>query len=130
MADILRRLNVRVTGSGERVLVLAHGFGSDQSVWNPMLTHMEGPHRTLVFDLACAGTVPSCRTDCYPNLDAYTDDLLQILDVLNIERCTYVGHSMGASIGVLASVRRPRLFDCLVLISFSPRYVGQNTLFT
>lgn len=123
MASILRRLNVRVTGYGERVLVLGHGFGSDQSVWNPMLAHMEGPHRTVVFDLACAGTVLGFRAERYPDLDAYADDLLQILDALNIERCTYVGHSMGASIGVLASIRQPRLFDHIILISFSPRYV-------
>jgi pimeloyl-ACP methyl ester carboxylesterase len=32
-ASVLKRNNVKVTGSGEKVILFAHGFGCDQNMW-------------------------------------------------------------------------------------------------
>ncbi len=37
-----------------------------------------------------------------------------------------MGHSVSAMIGVLAAARRPELFDRLVLVGPSPRYVDDD----
>jgi pimeloyl-ACP methyl ester carboxylesterase len=47
--------------------------------------------------------------------------LLNILDALGVDRCFYVGHSVSAMIGILASIRRPELFIKMILIGASPR---------
>jgi pimeloyl-ACP methyl ester carboxylesterase len=47
--------------------------------------------------------------------------LLNILDTLGVDRCFYVGHSVSAMIGILASIRRPELFIKMILIGASPR---------
>lgn len=121
--SLLEALNVRVEGSGERILVLAHGFGTDQSAWQRILPFFKRDHRIVLYDLVCAGTVNPDYFDFrrYTTLDAYADDLINILDALRIERCTYVGHSISASIGILASIRRPELFAKLILVGASPR---------
>lgn len=121
--SLLEALNVRVEGSGERVIVLGHGMGSDQSVWNRILPCLIQDHRVVLYDLACAGSVNPDHFDFgqYTTLDAFVDDLLCILDALQIGCCTYVGHSISGTIGILASIRRPELFTKLVLIGFSPR---------
>lgn len=121
---ILEALNVRVVGSGERNLVLAHGSGTDQSVWNRILPYFTPTYRVILYDLVCAGSVNPDYFDFrrYTTLDAFVDDLLSILDALSVDRCFYVGHSVSAMIGILAAIRRPELFSKLVLVGASPRY--------
>lgn len=122
MGDLLEALHVRVVGTGDRILVLAHGFGTDQSAWQRILPYLNH-YRVIMFDLVCAGSVNPDYFDFrrYTTLDAYVDDLLNILDTLGVNRCAYVGHSVSAMIGLLASIRRPDLFTKLILIGASPR---------
>jgi pimeloyl-ACP methyl ester carboxylesterase len=122
-AKLLQILNVRVVGSGDRVVVLSHGFGTDQSAWSRVLPYLTRDHRVVLYDLVCAGSVNPEHFDFrrYDTLDSYVDDLLAILDALRVSRCAFVGHSVSAMIGILASIRRPELFAKLVLIGASPR---------
>ncbi|XP_010535293.1 PREDICTED: strigolactone esterase D14-like, partial [Tarenaya hassleriana] len=126
--NILEALNVRVVGSGERVLVLAHGFGTDQSAWHLILPFFTQTYRVVLYDLVCAGSVNPDYFDFdrYTTLDAYVDDLLNILDSLQIRCCAYVGHSVSAMIGILASIRRPDLFSKLILVGASPRFLNDD----
>ncbi|XP_047083318.1 strigolactone esterase D14-like [Lolium rigidum] len=128
-AKLLEILNVRVVGSGERVVVLSHGFGTDQSAWSRMLPYLTRDHRVVLYDLVCAGSVNPDHFDFgrYNNgLDAYVDDLLSILDALSITRCALVGHSVSAMIAILASICRPELFARLVLIGCSPCFLNDG----
>nr|DAD41494.1 TPA_asm: hypothetical protein HUJ06_015817 [Nelumbo nucifera] len=120
---LLEALNVRVVGTGDKTLVLAHGFGTDQSAWQRILPYFSQHNRVVLYDLVCAGSVNPDYFDFrrYTTLDAYVDDLLHILDALRVDKCAYVGHSVSAMIGILASIRRPDLFTKLVLIGASPR---------
>lgn len=120
---LLEALNVRVIGSGEKVLVFAHGFGTDQSAWQRILPYFTPNFRIVLFDLVCAGSVNPDYFDFqrYTTLDAYVDDLLNILDALGVKSCAYVGHSFSAMTGILAAIRRPHIFSKLILIGASPR---------
>ncbi|KAK2660140.1 hypothetical protein Ddye_006673 [Dipteronia dyeriana] len=124
---LLEALHVRVIGSGERIVVMAHGSGTDQSAWQRILPYVSH-YRIVLYDLVCAGSVNPDYFDFtrYTTLDAYVDDLLNILDALRIERCAYVGHSVSAMIGILASIRRPELFTKLILIGASPRFLNDE----
>ncbi|KAL3840487.1 hypothetical protein ACJIZ3_025078 [Penstemon smallii] len=126
--NLLEALNVRVVGSGDKILVLSHGFGTDQSAWNRILPFFIRDHRVVLYDLVCAGTVNPDFFDFrrYTTLDPYVDDLLNILDAIGVDRCTYVGHSVSAMIGILAAIRRPRLFAKLILIGASPRFLNDT----
>ncbi|XP_022772240.1 probable strigolactone esterase DAD2 [Durio zibethinus] len=125
---LLEALNVRVVGSGEKILVLAHGFGTDQSAWQRIFPLFTPYYRIILFDLVCAGSVNPDYFDFrrYTTLDAYVDDLLNILDALGVNRCAYVGHSFSAMVGILASIRRPELFSKLILIGASPRFLNDK----
>uniref|UniRef100_A0A6M2F4S8 AB hydrolase-1 domain-containing protein n=1 Tax=Populus davidiana TaxID=266767 RepID=A0A6M2F4S8_9ROSI len=125
---ILDALNVRVQGEGDKVLVFAHGVGTDQSAWQRILPFFTPYYRVILFDLVCAGSVNPDHFNfrrC-TNLEAYVDDLLNILDALGVDRCFYVGHSVSAMIGILASIRRPELFIKLILIGASPRFLNDE----
>eukprot|EP00897_Mesotaenium_endlicherianum_P008858 jgi/Mesen1/7/ME1040095C03913 len=120
--SVLELHNVRVLGHGDEVLVLGHGFGTDQSVWQHVVPHLVDEYRVVLFDLMGAGsTNPEFfGFEQYASLHAYADDLLAVLDELRVERCTYVGHSVSGMIGFLASIEQPELFSKLITISASP----------
>ncbi|KAF2295483.1 hypothetical protein GH714_033018 [Hevea brasiliensis] len=42
--------NVKVLGTGEQVLVLAHGFGTDQSVWKHLVPHLLDDFKVILYD--------------------------------------------------------------------------------
>lgn len=125
---LLEILNVRMVGAGCRVLVLSHGFGTDQSAWNRVLPYFLRDYRVVLYDLVCAGSVNPDHFDFhrYTTLDAYVDDLLDILDALHIDRCFFVGHSVSAMIGIIAAIRRPELFLKLILVGASPRFLNDG----
>ncbi|XP_072972284.1 probable esterase D14L [Typha angustifolia] len=123
--------NVRVLGRGDRTIVLAHGFGTDQSVWKHLVPHLVDEYRVVIFDNMGAGpTNPDYFDfDRYSTLEGYVFDLLSILQELGIESCVFVGHSVSGVIGALASISRPDLFSKLVLLSASPRYLNDVDYF-
>ncbi|XP_052204687.1 probable esterase KAI2 [Diospyros lotus] len=118
--------NVKVLGAGEETVVLAHGFGTDQSVWKHLVPHLVAGSRVVLFDNMGAGTTNPDYFDFdrYATLQGYAYDLLAILEELQVSSCIFVGHSVSAMIGAIASTSRPDLFTKIVMISASPRYLN------
>ena len=123
--SILTRNNVHVRGSGKRPMLFAHGFGCDQNMWRYVAPAFEADFRTVLFDHVGAGGSDLCAYSSakYADLQAYADDVLEICNALALEGVTFVGHSVSSMIGILAAARAPTLFERLVLIGPSPRYI-------
>jgi sigma-B regulation protein RsbQ len=109
-------------------MIFAHGFGCDQGMWRHVAPAFEATHRVVLFDHVGAGGSDLAAFDPvkYARLDGYADDVVEILDVLDAPPAVFVGHSVSAMIGALAAMRRPDLFDRLVLVGPSPRYVDDD----
>jgi sigma-B regulation protein RsbQ len=52
--------------------------------------------------------------------------VLDLCHELQLRDVVFVGHSVSAMIGVLASRREPELFSRLVLVGPSPRYIDDD----
>lgn len=125
---VVQRNNVKITGSGARTIVFAHGFGCDQNMWRFVAPAFENDFRVVLFDNVGAG-----RSDLsayvmgkYETLHGYADDLVEIGEVLGLKGAIFVGHSVSAMIGALASIKAPDLFESLVMIGPSPRYIDDG----
>jgi len=123
--------NVHVLGSGHELIVLAHGFGTDQSVWKHMVPILEGRYRLIMFDNMGAGTTNPEFFDFerYSSLYGYAYDLLAILEDLQVNSCIFVGHSVSGLVGMLASTERPDLFSKIITVGASPRYLNDIDYF-
>jgi len=109
-------------------MVFAHGFGCDQTIWRYVAPAFEDRWRVILLDHVGAG---SSRLDAYDparytTLDAYATDLLEVCAALAVTGGVFVGHSVGAMIGVLAAIAEPDRFERLVLIGPSPCYVDDG----
>jgi sigma-B regulation protein RsbQ len=54
-------------------------------------------------------------------LSGYADDVVEIGNELSLKDAVFVGHSVSAMIGVLASLKAPGMFGRLVLVGPSAR---------
>jgi sigma-B regulation protein RsbQ len=124
----LKRNNVTVRGSGERSIVFAHGFGCDQNMWRLVAPAFEPEFRTVLFDHVGAGHSDLTAYDYvkYGDLSGYADDLVEIGRELGLTKAVFVGHSVSGMIGVLAANKAPDLFEKLVLVGPSPRYIDDE----
>jgi sigma-B regulation protein RsbQ len=126
--DVLRRNNVRVSGSGGQPMLFAHGFGYDQNMWRLVAPAFERTHRVVLFDHVGAGASDRSAYDRrrYSSLQGYADDVLEICRALGLSDVVFVGHSVSSMIGVLAAATEPERFRKLVLVGPSPRYVDDE----
>jgi sigma-B regulation protein RsbQ len=123
--DAVSRWNVRESGRSDGpVLLFAHGFGCDQHMWRDVAPAFEDRFRVVLFDLTGSGgaDLASYDRDRYATLQGHADDILELCAQLGLDDVTFVGHSVSAMIGVLASVAQPDRFARLVLVCPSPRY--------
>jgi sigma-B regulation protein RsbQ len=111
-----------------QVMLFAHGFGCDQSMWRLLTPHFEDRYRIVTFDhLGLGGSDRSAyRPERYETLDGFAEDVLRLCEGLDLHDVIFVGHSVSAMIGVLAAVREPDRFASLVLVCPSPCYVDDE----
>uniref|UniRef100_P0DXI6 Karrikin insensitive 2 receptor IA n=1 Tax=Petunia hybrida TaxID=4102 RepID=KI2IA_PETHY len=128
MHQLKKLITVKVIGSGEKTVVLGHGFGTDQSVWKHLVPYLVEDYRVVLYDNMGAGPTNPDYFDFerYASLEGYAYDLLAILEELQIDSCIYLGHSLSSMTGVIASIFRPDLFSKLIMLSASPRFINAD----
>lgn len=126
----IARHSAQISGApeGSPAMVFAHGFGCDQSMWRLVAPAFEADHRVVLFDHVGAGwsDLTAYDTDRHASLEGYAEDVVELLDELALGPVVFVGHSVSATIALLAAARRPELFDRLVLVGPSPRYIDDD----
>jgi sigma-B regulation protein RsbQ len=125
---VLRRNNVNVSGAGSRAMMFSHGFGCDQHMWTEVARAFEPDFRVILFDHVGAGRSDLACYDAekYASLDGYADDVVEIGRALELNDAVFVGHSVSAMIGALASLKAPGMFSDLVMVGPSPCYVDDG----
>jgi sigma-B regulation protein RsbQ len=124
----IARNNVKQSGSGERAMMFAHGFGCDQNMWRFIAPEFEDEYRIVLFDHVGSGGSDLAAYDRvkYASLQGYADDVVEIGRELGLQDAVFVGHSVSAMIGVLAAQQAPVMFESLVLVGPSPRYIDDG----
>jgi sigma-B regulation protein RsbQ len=122
------RNNVNISGSGSRAMMFSHGFGCDQSMWSDVAPAFEADFRVILFDHVGAGRsdLSAYDSEKYSTLDGYADDVVEIGRELGLRDAVFVGHSVSAMIGALASIRAPGMFSDLIMVAPSPRYLNDE----
>lgn len=128
MDPILRNAPVVRGVPGGRPIVFAHGFGCDSNMWRFVAPRYEEKFTVVTFDHVGHGAagVEAFDAQRYSSLDGYASDVVELCHALELTDVIFVGHSVSAMIGALATVREPALFDRLVMVSPSARYLDDH----
>lgn len=127
----LKRNNVKVFGNGPKTIMFAHGFGCDQSMWRWVAPAFLADYRVILFDQVGTGESDASQYsfEKYNSLQAYSNDILEICEELNLNETVLVGHSVAAIISLLAAISRPDFFSKLVMVAPSACYINREDYF-
>ncbi|MEB2784467.1 alpha/beta fold hydrolase [Algoriphagus persicinus] len=128
---ILIRNNVKVFGEGTQPILFAHGYGCDQKMWRFITPAFTQKYKVVVFDHLGSGESDAAAYDFdkYNHLSGYAEDLVEICEALSLENTILVGHSVSSIVGALAVAMNPDLFDQLIMLGPSPRYINDGDYF-
>jgi sigma-B regulation protein RsbQ len=125
----MQRNNIRILGPSEaQPILFAHGYGCDQNMWRFVAPAFSDHFKIILFDHVGFGNSDITAFDPakYASLQGYADDVLEICRDLHLSNVIFVGHSVSSMIGALAAIKAPDLFDKLILIGPSPRYINDG----
>jgi sigma-B regulation protein RsbQ len=127
-SSIVKRNNVKVFGKGSQPMLFAHGFGCDQNMWRFITPAFEEEYRLILFDYVGAGgsDVSAYHPERYSSLNGYAKDVLDICEDLELKNIVFVGHSVSAMVGLLATVEKPELFERMIMVGPSPCYINHG----
>jgi pimeloyl-ACP methyl ester carboxylesterase len=123
MADnfSLRRIDLhgnevgyRMAGQGPAV-VLVHGLALSSTTWRPVMPALAERYTVIAPDLLGHGKSGKPRGDY--SLGAYASGIRDLLVALDIERATFVGHSLGGGIAMQLAYQFPERCERLVLVA-------------
>jgi pimeloyl-ACP methyl ester carboxylesterase len=108
------RRALRIAGSGGPVMLLIHGIGDNSTTWGTVQAKLAQRYTVIAPDLLGHGQSDKPRADY--SIAAYANGMRDLLSVLDIERVTVVGHSLGGGVAMQFAYQFPQLVERLILI--------------
>lgn len=126
MDSVLKRNNVVIQGKGEQVIMFAHGFGCDQTMWRFIAPEFLEHYKVVLFDYTGSGRSEITHYDPqkYSKLEGYAQDIVDICAECQFTDVILVGHSVSATIALLATLQSPQYFSRLIHLSPSPSFLN------
>lgn len=115
-----------VSGQGDPLLFV-HGWMMSSAVWKKQIQHFAKTHQVIVFDLTGYGQ--SDKPEIEYNPDVWMADIDAVIAHCNLDKPTFIGWSMGGSLGMGYAVSRPDALGSLVLVDSTPLLVAPPDVF-
>lgn len=101
-------------GTGDKVLVLIHGNMSSGIHYKPLIERLEKEYRIIAPDLRGFGD--STYINPIDSIEDFSDDVCDLLDLLNIKTYSLAGWSTGGAVCMKMASKRQESVKSLVLI--------------
>lgn len=101
-------------GDGDEVLLFVHGLGSYLPAWRKNMLVLQHLHRCIALDLPGYGK----STKRLPEgllISYYASTIIELMDHLELNHVTLVGHSMGGQTSILTSLQYSNRISKLIL---------------
>ena len=103
----------RVAGTGPAILLI-HGIGDNSTTWQTVQSKLAQRFTVIAPDLLGHGKSDKPRADY--SVAAYANGMRDLLSVLDIERVTVIGHSLGGGVAMQFAYQFPQLVERLILV--------------
>ncbi|MCL2860551.1 MAG: alpha/beta hydrolase [Oscillospiraceae bacterium] len=112
----VNRINLyyEIHGSGEALILIA-GLGVDHKIFNSMLSELSQKYKVIVFDNRGAGLSDKPKESYL--IEDMSNDVLELLKKLSIEKANVLGLSMGGRIALNLAIEHPEIIEKLILVS-------------
>jgi pimeloyl-ACP methyl ester carboxylesterase len=96
-------------------LLLIHGIGDSSDTWADLIEPLARHHTVIAPDLLGHGRSDKPRADY--SVAAYANAMRDLLALVDIERATIVGHSLGGGVAMQFAYQYPERCERLVLVA-------------
>ena len=107
-----------VRGEGEPI-IFSHGWMCDCSVWNSQIEFFSKKYKVIAYDQRGHGKSDKPKADY--SIETLSNDLYSLIQKLNLEKVTLVGHSMGGMTAITFALNHPDKVSKLVLVGTSAK---------
>ena len=105
-------LYYEVHGSGP-VILFAAGLGGRGNYWRAQIDEFARDHRVIIFDHRGVGGSGPAKPPF--SISGLAGDVIELMDVIDLAKVNYVGHSTGGAMGQWLAVNHPERFSAMVL---------------
>src|ERR1700753_3487757 len=105
----------RIAGSGPAILLI-HGIGDNSTTWHGIQAKLAQRFTVIAPDLLGHGRSDKPRADY--SVAAYANGMRDLLSVLDIDRVTIIGHSLGGGVARMQfAYQFPHLVERVILVA-------------
>ena len=99
-------------GSG-KPLVILHGLFGFSDNWQSHAKYLASYYRVFLFDLRNHGRSPWSSEHTYESM---AKDVVESLDELGLDRCNFIGHSMGGKVLMHLALENSNYIDKMIVV--------------
>jgi pimeloyl-ACP methyl ester carboxylesterase len=100
-------------GSGP-ALLLVHGSNSSLRIWDTTAQRLKSRYRVIRFDVAGMGLSGRVSDNAAATVDP-VDIPVGLLELLKVDKVSFIGNSSGGTLGMFLAAKRPDLVEHLIL---------------
>ncbi len=123
-------VSVMDEGTGPKTLLMVHGLGSYGPAWKKNIEALQAQYRCVAVDLPGYGK--SSKGNYEGSMRFFAEVIVELVEKMELENVTLIGHSMGGQISITATLAHPDLFRELILVApagFETFHPGQRQWF-
>ena len=108
-----------------RTFVFVNSLGTDFRIWDGVIENLRNHGSILCFDKCGHGLSETSQNPL--TISDYVADLVALLDALEIEKCIFIGLSIGGIIGQKMALIHPERIEKLILSNTAPKVGSEES---
>lgn len=110
-----KNISIQIKGDGEPIFFI-HSYLWDKNMWNPQVQELSKKYKCITIDLWGHGESDFLDEEEECSLSTLTDNIIEIADILNIDKFNYIGLSVGAMLGTYLGLNYDERIKKMVLL--------------
>ncbi len=116
------KLNYKIYGTGHPLIIMHGLFGMGDN-WRTIARMLEPDFQCIVVDMRNHGRSPH---DPVMNFSVMTDDILELVEDLNLDYPSLLGHSMGGKVAMQFALCYPQMVHKLIVVDIAPKFYPRH----
>ncbi|MCR5154698.1 MAG: alpha/beta hydrolase [Lachnospiraceae bacterium] len=108
------KINVKISGSGERTAVMLQGWGTNLELYNSVAASINDEYRFVQFDFPGFGNSDEPKEAW--DVGRYTDFFIKLMEKLEIKEAALIGHSYGCRVIIKLAEREELPFNITKIV--------------
>lgn len=113
---MLKHLFIPSESKSDKNIVLIHGLGGDHRIWKHQIPSLQQKFNILTIDLPSHAENNKKLSAMTATIDAVSKEILKVIDYLKLEKCIFIGVSLGTVFIKHIQMYYPKYVESSVLV--------------